>query len=268
MKTRPRRLARIGIALAIALGLWFLINHYAESWLAAITALVVMALAGAVADRYVPTVIAAVTGDSPLGAVAGDDTGFYSDGWSVVLPGELPHDRRPREGQPHLEARAHLVSLGAYDVGQTHLRLALEGRSPRTVTVTEIRARIHEREPPIAGTLISSLSAGLQEVIPLHFNLDEDSPTVKRDGMPFFRDYALSLSEGEVQVFAVTGETQKSACSWELEIQFRVGQTTHLLPLRRSGHSFRTTAPAVGYTRCFKWAWDEQPSRLIDDSAP
>jgi hypothetical protein len=262
-----RRSLRIALAVVLGVGLWFLVDIFGPAWIAALIALLLTASVSGVAERYAPTVVAAATGASPLGVVVGDDIGFYSDGWSVVLPGELLRERWPKENTPHVAARSHLVSVGAYDLGATHLRLALEGRSRRTVTVTEIRVRVHDREPPLVGTVVRSPSAGMQEVYALQFNLEEDEPVARGDdGAPVFRNYALTLAEGEVEVYAIKADASTSACAWELEIDFTVSGKKHPLPVRRAGAPFRTTAHADAYTQEFEWAWYERPARLINTS--
>jgi len=263
------RLLRTSGAVAVGIAVWYALHQFAPQWAAALFSLVVAAAIGGVAQRYAPRIVQAISGDSPLGVIVGDDKGFYSDEWSVALPGDLLYEQYPPDGVDLLEARAQLVQLGAYDIGTSHLRLVLEGRSDRTVTVTGIRAHVLHRETPIAGTRITSPSAGQNQVMPLVFHLDQDdAPAVDTDGTVVFSNFVLTLAEGEVTVYAVSGVAETTACAWELEIDFMIGGTEHTIPVRRAGEPFRTTPKVGSYAKRLHWAWYEYPARLAPEPEP
>ena len=153
---------------------WVLAQMWASTYLAAPLALVAGAIAAWAVDRLAPRALERAAGLPVVRLTVEPDTGRLSDGWSLLLDGDLPSERRPVGGDS-LSAREWLVGHGAADLDETYLRLAIEGRSSSTVRIREVRAVILDRRTPFTDTRICSPSGGDSETPVLGLNLDDDS---------------------------------------------------------------------------------------------
>ena len=256
--------ARLAVVAAAAVLAWFLLDRYVSPWLGAVVGFVLLAVASALLGERAPRLIELATGDAPIRAIIGDDSSVYNDGWSVALPRALGYSEQPEPGTSVLEARRYFVDIGAFDVEATSIRLAVEGRSADTVTITGIRAFVAETAPPVAQTLIRSQSAGEEKVIQLEINLDESNPVARGDGVDYFRQGFVTLVKGEVQVFQIIARAEARAYAWQLEVRYRVRESESIVCLNNSGVLFRTTPRADSFEQSYDWAWFEGPgARLI-----
>lgn len=261
----PRWL-RWAVVLVGSAVLGFIVSRYAPAWLGVVVGLFGAAVPGLLAERYGPRVLEIVAGDAPLRTVIGDDGAFYNDGWFLALPGALPADTPPEGERTANVVRAWFVERGAYAVDASHLRLALEGRSVDTIIIDGMKARVLRRDPPLDGTLITFPSAGENVVRGVAFDLDRDDSTASTpDGGPYFRDYFVTLSRGEIQVFAIEARTTRDAVEWELEVAFTIRGKREVVRLNDGGQPFRTTPKAPNVGSQYLWAWFEQCPRLIAD---
>jgi hypothetical protein len=256
---------RLVVFAAAAFVAWFVLDRYVSGWLGAVVGFVVLGIASAfIADRA-PRLVELTTGADPLRAIVGEDSSVYNEGWSLALQHLHAEADRPKAGTSLLEARRHFIESGAFDVEATSMRLALEGRSADTVTVTGLRAVISEAGPPIAATLVRAQSAGEGKVIRLEINLDESNPVARSsDGEDWFRAGYITLVKGEVQVFQLVARAEAGAYVWELEVLYRVRESEATTRLDNSGVPFRTSGRAGSFLQSYDWAWFEGPdARLI-----
>ena len=262
-RTLPRWL-RLASAASASFGIWLLVGAVAPMWAATLVGFVFLAVASGFIEAKTPELFERAVGDAPLLAAVGANSAVNSDGWEIALPGELLGNDYPKPGVTHLQARAHLSALGGYDVEESRIRVALEGRSVDTVIVTGMRARIGHTEPPIADTLVQSPSAGAGTVMVLTFDLDKDDPqALSQDGSNPFAGGYITLSRGEIQIFELIGRAGTRACAWRLEIAFRHRERQKLMLVPDAEQPFRTTPRAASFARSYHWAWFEQPSRII-----
>lgn len=257
------RFGRIALAAVLACSVW-LCAHYVASWLAAAISFALLTTFGALISEKVPTVMERVSGAAPLNVAVGTDVGFYSDGWSVVLPHDLDAPTTPPQGLEHLQARSHIIEAGAFDLRETHLLFTLEGRSVEPVRVSGLRSRITARQAPLSGAVVSSPSAGEQQIVAAHFDLDEDeAPARSDDGHEYFRKYTLTLGRGESFMYRIIARVDRSACEWELVVTYSHRSAEHELVVDHAGEPFRTAARSEHVAGSYQWAWYEQPPRLI-----
>jgi hypothetical protein len=258
------RSVRAALLVVAAVGIWALLGAAVAAWVATVAAFVFLALGSSLIQSKAPELVERALSDAPLNAVVGSDSAVMSEGWSVALPIELLESDYPPPGIQHLEARAQLVALRGYDVGESQIRVALEGRSIDTVTIVGMRASVEHSEPPISDTLVTSPSAGEGRVIALTFDLDKDNPrAVAEDGSDPFGSGYITLRRGEVQIFQLTGVTRTRACAWRLEVAFNHRGNEGAMIIPTADEPFRTTPRAPTYARSYHWAWYEQPARII-----
>jgi len=218
---------RIGAAAALAGVVWFA-AHYSWPWLAAVVSFVVLATLSALINEKAPAVMERVAGTDPLNIAVGADIGFYSDGWSLVLPHDVDARTTPPEGLEHLQARNRLFETGAFDLRETHLLLTLEGRSIDPVRVTGLRSRVRERHAPLSGAVVHSASAGEQRIVAAYFDLEQDEAPARSDeGHEYFSDYVLTLGRGESFMYRIIARAERSACEWELLLNYSHGGARH-----------------------------------------
>jgi hypothetical protein len=257
---RPRRFM---IAAAFAGAVW-LAAHYSWPWLAAVVSFVLLLVLSAVISEKVPTVIERVGGTDPLNVTVGADVGFYSDGWSVVLPHDVDGLTTPPEGIEHLEARNHLFEAGAFDLRETHLLLMLEGRSVDPVRLTGMRSRVLARADPLSGAVVVSPSAGEQRIVATYFDLEQDeAPARSDDGYEYFGGYTLTLGRGESFFYRIIARAEHSACQWEIALSYSHRGAVHELVLDNAGQPFRTSAESEQVAGDYEWAWHTPPPRLV-----
>jgi hypothetical protein len=215
-------------------------------------------------SEKVPVVVERIAEKDPLGVVVGADVGFYSDGWSVVLPRDLDESTTPAEGLDHLEARTRLVEAGASDLRETHLLLGLEGKSRDPVKITGLRSRVRSRQAPLGGAMVRSPSAGEQRIVAALFDLDQDESVARSDdGQDYFHSYELVLGRAELFTYRIVARVERSAAEWELVLTYSHRGVGHELILDAAGEPFRTAARS-NTVRQYEWAWYERPSRVVD----
>lgn len=255
---------RIAGAATLAGVIW-LAAYYSSAWLAAVFSFVLLTTLSTLISEKVPAVVERVSGTDPLNVAVGADIGFYSDGWSVVLPRDVDALSTPAEGlDDHLLARNHLFEAGAFDLRETYLLLTLEGRSVDLVRVTGLHSRVSARQPPLSGAVVSSPSAGEQKIVAAHFDLEHDeAPARSDDGHDYFRDYVLTLGRGESFTYRIIGRVADSACEWELVLSYSHRGAEHELVVDNAGQPFRTAAHSEHVAGSYQWAWYEQPPRLV-----
>lgn len=260
------RFGRIAAAAVLAGFVW-ISAHYSWAWLAAAISFVLSATFGALVSEKVPIVMERVSGTDPLNVAGGADVSYYSDGWAVVLPHDLDARTTPPQGLEHLEARSRLFEVGAFDLRETHLLFTLEGRSVDPVRVTGLRSRITARQAPLSGAVVRSPSAGEQQIFAAHFDLDQDEASAcSEDGYEYFRDYTLTLARGESFMYRIIARVERSACEWELVVNYSHRDSERELVVDNAGEPFRTAARSEQVAGSYEWAWYEQPSRLIQSA--
>jgi hypothetical protein len=255
---------RIAAAAALATVIW-LAAHYSSAWLAAVVSFALLTILSTLISTKVPAVVERVSGSEPLNVAVGADIGFYSDGWAVVLPDDVDSRSTPAEGlDDHLRARKHLFESGAFDLRDSHLLLTLEGRSVDSVRVTGLYSRVSRRQAPLSGAVVGSPSAGEQEIVAAHFDLEQDeAPARTDDGREYFDNYVLTLGRGESFTYRIVARVEHSACEWELVLSYSHRGTEYELAVDNAGQPFRTAARSERVASSYEWAWYEQPPRLV-----
>ncbi len=246
-------------------GVIWLAARYSWPWLAAAVAFVLLTTLTALLSERVPGVVERVTGAEPLNVAVGADIGFYSDGWSLVLPNDVDARTTPPAGIDHLEARNYLFEAGAFDLRETYLLFTLEGRSVDPVRVTNLRSRVAVRKDPLSGAVVSSPSAGEQRIVAAHFDLEQNEATAhSEDGHEYFRDYVLTLGRGESFMYRIVARVAHSTCEWELVVNYSHRGLEHELVIDNSGTPFRTATRSEQVAGAYQWAWYEHPARLVE----
>jgi hypothetical protein len=254
----------MAVAAALAGVIW-LAAHYSSAWLVAVVSFVLLTTLSTLISEKVPAMVERASGTDPLNVAVGSDIGFYSDGWSLVLPRDVDALATPVEGfDDHLLARNHLFEAGAFDLRETYLLLTLEGRSVDLVRVTGLHSRVNTRQAPLSGAVVSSPSAGEQQIVAAHFDLEQDeAPARSDDGHEYFRDYVLTLGRGESFTYRIIAHAEHSACEWELVLSYSHRGAEHELVVDNAGQPFRTAARSEQVAGSYEWAWYEQPPRLV-----
>lgn len=189
------------------------------------------------------------------------------DKWFLAFAGDMPSEAREIEGGEHSgrEVNDWLRLQGAVDVGETRLRVIVQGLAGETVVVRNIRAST-ERSAPFSGTLIQCPTAGANSATLLVFDLDDDTPKAwewredggrqRVGGSPFFELNNVTLARGEVHDFVIVGCAKECLVRWRLELDLEVGRHREVVTVDDGGEPFATSGrPAAGFTTVLDWAW-------------
>jgi hypothetical protein len=198
------------------------------------------------------------------------------EAWAVALPGELPDPVDLEATQPD-PAAVHrwLLGLGGVAYRQLLIRVRLEGRAHRIVTIREIGV-IVERESPITHTLVSCPTAGANSATFLLFDLDDGrprawewaddaGPRVKVGKAPFFDTNNITLTPGEVHECLIVATTRKSLCRFRFAVRISVGRRDARFTIDESGKPFSLSGAARSeFATRLDWAWYQIPNAFGD----
>jgi hypothetical protein len=177
---------------------------------------IVGAIGGWLVNQYASSTLESVTRASALTATAMFDDDAYTDGYVLVLP------KPPKRADFESVRDCSTLLVAARQVGGVHtnpllIKLLLEGRTVRDVTIVGMRAKVITRTRPLHGAEVSCAGGGEISPIRITFNLDRDDPVAERvteegstEGPYFGKGYVLSLKKGEVASLLVTAATKRS----------------------------------------------------------
>jgi hypothetical protein len=192
----------------------------------------------------------------PVTVVLGREGGAADH--SYALPEVIPEAEGGRLGQPQelfsdspLRRRAtKVLSLGA--------KLTVEGANSHTVVITDVRARILNREPVVGGTLLSAPPQGVETVIKLGFDLDQQVPTARvvkggEFGDPYFENNTVTLKDHEVVTFMVDARAAKAAYTWNIEVDLVVDGQAMTRSVAGPDGPFKLTGAPARYGAAYQF---------------
>jgi hypothetical protein len=218
-----------------------------------------------VVNRYGPGILDMFSDEPPLRVLVSRAETSYYEGNGVALPNGLEEPRAGYSGSCGTILR-QLYSEGAVGVGETYLRISLQGNHETPVVIQNVRA-IVERHKPLRHTSVVCPLEGMFDVISMGFNLDDEDPIARtyengRLGPPYFEGSGISLARGEPVEIAVTAITESCYCEWTMQLVAIVDGEQQTFTLDDHGRPFRTTAPFYGGPG-FKHSWYVIDHRLV-----
>ena len=140
---------------------------------------------------------------------------------------------------------------------RTVVQLTLQGQTRNQVVVQGVSAKVLQRQEPLGGTAITSLSGGASpDVRTVGMNLDTGRPDYYYDpesGKMSKRPYIFTLNQGEAGVIYVDARTKKFDIAWKLKVALQINGETKVWTVPDDGTPFRTTAD-VGQPH---YVWDD-----------
>lgn len=133
-----------------------------------------------------------------------------------------------------------LRAAGAANPDVLYLVIKLEGRRNQPLFVDNVRPVNLKRTRPYAGTLVNIPPQSGGDTAKMIFNFDEIAPraheaipsddgTYKPGGL-FFNDKTLTIKDGEQDSILVKSVTTRSAVTFKIQIDYRIGgQPKHLI---------------------------------------
>jgi hypothetical protein len=218
-----------------------------------------------VVNRYGPGILDLFSDEPPLRVVVRRAETSYYDGNGVALPDGLEEPRAGYSGACGTILR-ELYSEGGVGIGETYLRISLQGNHATPVVIQNIRA-IVERHEPLRHTSVVCPAEGTFDVISMGFNLDDEDPIARtyednEFGAPFFEGSGISVARGEPAEIAVTAITESCYCEWRMQLVAIVDGEQQTFTLDDNGRPFRTTAPFYGGPG-FRHSWYVIDDRLV-----
>jgi hypothetical protein len=238
-----------------------------RSWILAGASIAAAALIGLQVADYGPQLQdeprVAIFDDPSLRATVAPNRAVYGGGFDIAVPDA--HKLRPLLD----EAAGSCTSLfdaaieaGGFNIDATHLKLDVEGHTPRErkylwakrrdVTIVGMRAKIVSRGARRNGIRVVCFGGGQSPRIGLFFQLDDDEPhaqAVDQEGRPthpYFESKTVEVRNTETESFKITGTTSRSV-EWKLELDLIIDgkETTQTIP-PAGEQPFRTTGRLSG----------------------
>jgi hypothetical protein len=225
------------------------------------------ALVGLLINQFVPRGLERVEDPDPLRVRAQYDVDRYGDGWSMATSETIDARSAPPRGSSCEDARRWVTESKGALVGETWLRLLLEGRRSGGITITSIRARSIDRDVPYSGSSIVCPSAGAEENVGIGFNLDSPSPVARsldtegNLGDPYFSQHSITLAKGETITLTTMGMARRQSHRWVIEVSFVADGDEGMTTIGEGG--YRTTPAVQAYRTSWVWDWAQQPARLV-----
>jgi hypothetical protein len=142
------------------------------------------------------------------------------------------------------------TSQGAVQADGLGIQLIVEGNRDNAVQITDIQP-ILSCQPPLAGTLFYSPSAGANTSTQLLLNLDKplDPPGYiassngnVSSGSNYFAHFTVSLTRGEQFTFQITASTTQHYCTFSLNMSVLAGGKTVQETVENGNKQFSVTA--------------------------
>jgi hypothetical protein len=141
----------------------------------------------------------------------------------------------------------------------------VQGRSNAQVILTDLRVRVHDRRPPVAGTLLQGACGDVGAFRWLEVDLDQDplrplprysqkmAQLAKGEVadwklQPIQFPYKVSVSESEP--FLIVANTQGCDCTWDAELTWATEGRTGTSVINNNGTPFRTMGSSNIVGRC------------------
>jgi len=209
--------------------------------------------------NYLPSINDTISSGPPVDVVVQHDKPLTAAG-QFAIPETL-------SGNPLRLKSLATEHPEAVPVGGFGLKLILEGRRSQPVVITELRAHVLTRSKPLAGTLITVPSQGLNTDVSGCMYLADTAPTLvaadpsgsvcEPAAPPFFTTHNLTLNRGEQAVINVQAMVSRSnpaptvpttgSYEWEFVLSVVQNGKTTDLTIRDGTQPFRLTSYAPGY---------------------
>jgi hypothetical protein len=151
--------------------------------------------------------------------------------------------------------------LGGVPAGYSYLRLVVQGREARPILLSGMRARIVDRQPPLAGTQLTCPSAGDAQIKSIEIDLDGPSTEAVYKTPTGVKPFGFTIAKNETVVFDVQIFTKKCHCKWFLELDLVIDGVSRTQTIGDDGQPFEIT------TRSDRsYEWDYQNTWALTDS--
>jgi hypothetical protein len=152
---------------------------------------------------------------------------------------------------PPLEARVDWARRnGGIDAVMTAVRIIIEGRGARAVTLRSLDIAVLKRRPPPTGMYIAAEGAGGISVRHFIVELDRRPPSVHARppdapvrGEPNEAiDFPYRVSSSDPEVFHLYAVTESCDCLWEARLRWTAAGEAGTTTIRNGERPFRTAA--------------------------
>lgn len=157
-------------------------------------------------------------------------------------------------------------------VGGMHTQFVIKSNRANDLIVTEMRARVTRKFPPLSGTLLLPKGGGGPEdepVVKARFNVGGPDPRAFDGRDPeqrLFADSKLRLSRGDTMILDVTGVAgQNCFCEWVIDIELAVGDQVRTVTVPDPKAPLRLTAPVERYASVY--AMEAERATAVDPQA-
>lgn len=156
------------------------------------------------------------------------------------------------------------------------VQIFVQGRSQAEVVLTDLSLQVHERRPPISGTLLDEACGDMGAFRWLQANLDTNPPSIESryeqeavpedasqyELTPIKFPYTVSLSDTEV--FLISAVTAQCDCTWTAELSWASAGRTGTYVIDDEGKPFRTTSISNVIQKCSPESFEPLALQCID----
>jgi hypothetical protein len=229
----------------------------------AVATIIVSVLSGIPAQLFDTAKVKDTLRTGPDLSVTADIVYLDDQGRSMALPGDFQPDGQLRQmmAQPQSAVSEQITTklreAGGADVGDLTARVIVQGRRNQQIRIVNVRPLLLTRTTPLEGTLFYVPPQSGGATLRMMFNLDEPTPIaheivwngIPKPGQPFFENTTISLNDGEQQVLMIRAEAEQHYVAFNLEIDYRIGDSEKTMVVSDHGRPFRITGEHYGPTR-------------------
>ena len=137
---------------------------------------------------------------------------------------------------------------GGADVGETKLRITLQGIDQKTV-VTGLHAKIRDRTDILTGGYITVDKGAPVDPVKVILDLDRRRPSAA-----YFSNKVITIAADETVVIDLTATALQSTVTWDIELDLIVTGKKRTVTVKANSAHFRTTGRAGDYRSAdFPW---------------
>jgi hypothetical protein len=167
---------------------------------------------------------------------------FAINEYTMVFPQVLsPDEIANRTAQDFLD---DLKSGAAVKAGFQAVKLTLQGNNSHTIIITDIRAHVITKSPPISGTLFDGEPEGEVTAVNVGVELGGMDQTFLE---PLFAKSSYTLKSDETTVFQILAHASHGTYKWNIEVDAIVDGVRQVRYIDGSDGPFRLSSLSPSY---------------------
>jgi hypothetical protein len=139
---------------------------------------------------------------------------------------------------------------GGMDAGATKLQLIVQGKVAKPVLISEMRVKVVQKLPPVAGIAVGCPPAAEASYRRIEIDLDADPPRVRYQSEK--KNFGFTVQAGETEAFNIVATTARGHYTWLIDLDLVVAGNQSTMEIGSPSGPFETTARQSAE----HWVWD------------